>query len=114
MIIKTLNIKEDMPPADVAVCQLELEIEAYKNSDIGALKVIHGYGSHGKGGEIKKLLGKKLEEWKKQGKILDYIKGEQFSSLAINKHNIAVKYPQLLLDSDLKNYNNGITVLLLK
>lgn len=114
MELKTINIKEDMPPADVAVCQLEIFIEAYKNSNVGALKVIHGYGSHGKGGEIKKLLRQKLPLWKKQGKINDYIPGEKWGEEAIKNFNITENFPQLILDSDLKNYNNGLTIILLK
>lgn len=113
-MVKTINIKQDMPPADVAVCQLEIEIEALKNTDVGALKVIHGYGSHGTGGEIKKLLHKKVLQWKKQGKIFDFVKGEEWSSLQIQKHNILNRFPELVLDSDLKNYNNGLTIILLK
>ena len=70
MKIETLNIKQDFPPADVAVANLEIEIERLTGSQTKAIKVIHGYGSHGVGGEIKRQLMHRLAELKKFGKIL--------------------------------------------
>ncbi|MBQ7307612.1 MAG: hypothetical protein IJW82_03695, partial [Clostridia bacterium] len=58
--IKTINIKQDSPPADIAVFNLSKEIIYAKKTGIEVLKVIHGYGSHGKGGEIKKMVKKYL------------------------------------------------------
>ena len=45
MEIVTLNIKSEFPPADVAVANLLIEIERLANTEVGAIKVIHGYGS---------------------------------------------------------------------
>lgn len=114
MKIETLKIKQDFPPADVAVANLEIEIESLKNSDIKAIKVIHGYGSHGKGGEIKKQTFQRLSEMKREGKILDFIPGEKFGEYAKLSEFILVNFPQLLIDTDFKNYNSGITLVFLK
>lgn len=114
MKIKELNIKQDMPPADVAVANMEIEIEALNKNEYGLVKIIHGYGSHGKGGDIKILARKRLSELKKSGKILDYIEGEKFGENAIQNFDILKNFPELILESDLKNYNSGITLVLLK
>ena len=114
MDIKTVNIKEDFPPADVAVALLEMEIEANKLGNVGALKVIHGYGSHGVGGEIKKQLTKRLAELKKQNKILDFIPGEKFGDEQKSSEFIVKNFPSLIIDSDLRYYNSGITLVFLK
>ncbi|MBQ0017396.1 MAG: hypothetical protein KBT30_02045 [Clostridiales bacterium] len=114
MKVLTLNIKEDMPPADVAVARLEIEIEAYTKTDVGVIKVIHGYGSHGTGGEIKKLLHNRLNQLKKHGKIKDFIPGEKWSDIVIENKGFVIDFPDLILDSDLKNYNNGITLVFLR
>lgn len=114
MEIKTLNIKQDFPPADVAVALLEIEIEANKKGNVGALKVIHGYGSHGVGGEIKKQLTKRLAELKKQGKILDFIPGERFGEKEKSSEFILKNFPSLIIDSDLRYYNSGLTLVFLK
>lgn len=114
MKIETINIKQDYPPADVAVACMEIEIERLKNTDALALKVIHGYGSHGVGGEIKKQVHARLFALKKQKKILDYIPAEQFGYLARQDKYIQQNLEELVFDPDLKNYNNGITIVLLK
>lgn len=113
MKVITLNIKEDYPPADVAVANLEIEIERCAKTDIKAIKVIHGYGSHGVGGEIKRQLIDKLKDLKRFGKIKDFIVGEQFGYLAKQNKYIADNFPDLIVDPDLRNYNNGITLVFL-
>ena len=114
MKIETINIKEDYPPADVAIAMMEIEIDRLAKSDVLALKVIHGYGSHGVGGEIKRQVHSRLAELKKQKKIKDYIPAEQFGFLARQDKYVLNKLPELIYDLDLGNYNNGITIVLLK
>lgn len=114
MKIETINIKEGFPPSDVAVANLEIEIEALTSSQTKVLKVVHGYGSHGIGGEIKKLTHLRLAELKKQKKILDFIPGERFGEEQKNSSFILNNFPELILDNDLKNYNSGITIIFLK
>lgn len=113
-MIETLNIKEDLPPADIAVVNLEIEIERLKGSNIKAIKVIHGYGSHGVGGEIKRQLNIRLAELKKLGRILDYVPGEKFGEYYKQSDFILKNFPELLVDSDFFNYNSGITLVFLK
>lgn len=114
MEIETLNIKKDFPPADVAVALLEIEIERYAKSNVGVIKVIHGYGSHGIGGEIKKQVHRRLAELKKQNKIMDYIPGEKFGESEKQNPYILQNFPTLLIDPDLRLYNSGITLVFLK
>lgn len=114
MLVKELNIKQDMPPADVAVALMEIEIEALTNTEYGAIKVIHGYGSHGKGGDIKKLARERLAVLKKEGKIKDFVAGEQWGEKIKEKLNIVENFPDLILSTDLKNYNSGITLVFVK
>ena len=114
MKIETLNIKQDFPPADVAVANLEIEIERLTGSQTKAIKVIHGYGSHGVGGEIKRQLMHRLAELKKFGKILDYIPGERVGEEEKNNPFILKNFPSLVIDSDLSFCNSGVTLVFLK
>ena len=94
---------------------MEIAIERLsKTKDTKVLKVIHGYGSHGVGGEIKRSVKIKLEQLKKQRKIDDYICGEHFGETEKSSPYILENFPELLLDADLKNYNSGITLVFLK
>ena len=109
----TLDIKSSMPPADVACANLEIEIESLAFSAVKLIKVIHGYGSHGVGGEIKKLMNQRLMILKKQKKIKDFINCEKLSEKVIEDLSLYKNFPQLAIDEDLKNYNSGITLVLL-
>lgn len=114
MKIITLNIKDGFPPSDVAVANMEIEIEAMTKTQTKVIKLIHGYGSHGVGGEIKKLAHSRLAHLKKQNKILDFIPGEKFGESVKHSEYIMTNFPELILDADLKNYNSGITLIFLK
>ena len=110
----TINIKLDNPPADVAVANLQQEIELCSLAKIDVIKVIHGYGSHGKGGLIKTEIKKLLKTLKAKKKIIDFIPGEHFSqSLKYYKKLVEV-YPEIILDSDLYPPNFGLTLVILK
>ena len=114
MEVVTLNIKSEFPPVDVAVANLLIEIERLAKTDVGAIKVIHGYGSHGVGGAIKKEVHNTLKLLKHNKKIIDYIPGEMFGAFAKENEYITKNFPQLVLDADLQNYNSGITIVFLK
>ena len=108
----SINIKQDMPPADLAVANLITEIEYYNKTNERIIKVVHGYGSHGTGGEIKKLLHEKLNELTRKKVILGFIKGESFGSFD-NLSNLAKKLaPELILNPEF-NFNGGITIIVL-
>ncbi len=114
MLVKELNIKQDMPPCDVAVAKMELEIEALSKSEYGVIKVIHGYGSHGTGGMIRAECRLRLAQLKKQNKILDFVEGERWGKWAIENFNVVQSYPSLILESDMQTYNSGVTIVFLK
>lgn len=108
----SINIKKDMPPADLAVANLVTEIEYYCKTDERVIKVVHGYGSHGTGGEIKKLLHEKLQELVRKKVILGFVKGEAFGSFD-NLSVLAKKLaPELILNPEF-NFNGGITIVIL-
>lgn len=107
---RTINIKKDMPDSKFAIIQLENEIRFAKLEGISVLIVIHGYGSNGVGGLIKSESLKLLIDLKKRGEIIDFIPGENFGETSENKIKICEKFPDLILNENLQNYNNGVTV----
>lgn len=112
--IKTVNIKKDNPSADIAVYYLSKEIYDAKHTGVEILKVIHGYGSHGVGGEIKKAVAKYLLDAQRKKEIKFFVKGEEWSSCNEKVLFLQEKYPSLLIDEDVKNINSGITIIYLK
>ncbi len=112
MNYRVVNLKIGSPPVDVAIGQLEIEIRMCMREGVKCLKVIHGYGSHGVGGEIKKALGFWLVRAKRRGVIRDFVKGEHW--VASDKADKFKKVcPQLLGDPELYHSNSGVTIILL-
>ena len=109
-MIEVINIKQDYPYPDCAVASLEHEIELSALTGVNALVVIHGYGSHGKGGAIKKELAIKLKELKHNKKIVDYFKGEEWGELSENINELKKQEPELVLHPLLNNLNSGVSV----
>lgn len=109
----TLNVKNNHPPADVAVGLILSEIDTLKFGGIKILKVIHGYGSSGVGGLIKSECHKSLNTLKKQGKIQDYIKGENFSINHKKYEHIKSLCQDIIIDVDTSYPNPGITIILI-
>ena len=111
--VKLINIKEDMPPVDIAIFILEREIKLSKLEGYVVLKVIHGYGSHGAGGSIKKAVRVFLKGQKRLGLIKNYIPGEGWSSYKVVPLGLLQDAPELLLNLDSESFNLGMTIVVL-
>lgn len=112
-MIKLMNLKEGIYP-DVAASLLLTEIEISKLCDVNVIIAIHGYGSHGTGGEIKKEILKHLKLQKSGKKIIDFVKGEQWSENYKNYNELIRLEPELILHPHLANFNSGVTLIWVK
>ncbi|MDR0287961.1 MAG: Smr/MutS family protein [Clostridiales bacterium] len=111
--LKEINIKYDMPVVDEAIRRIALHIKDGKSSGIAAIKIIHGYGSTGKGGKIRIAARQYLESQKSKNLIRDYIAGEDFSIFNEATRRAFLLCDGLRCDHDLDHYNNGITIIIL-
>ena len=111
--LSEVNIKYDMPTAAQAVKRAAYAIENGRRLGAGAVKIIHGYGSHGAGGKIRVELRAYLERLARSGRIAAYIPGEDFS--IFNEATLAAfrKCAGLRRDGDLERANNGVTIVVL-
>ena len=111
--LKEVNIKSDMPSADDAIRRITYQLCSGRELGAGAVKLIHGYGSSGKGGVIRVRARAYLESQKKRGLIRDYIPGEDFSIFDARTREAFCYCDELRRDSDLERHNNGITIVVL-
>jgi hypothetical protein len=111
--ILTLNIKSDLPTVDEARRRLIQEIQRAKAKGYKAIKLIHGYGSTGKGGALKDALRSSLSRRKKEGVIQAFVAGERWDPLEEMARMILDACPELSRDPDLGRYNEGVTIVLL-
>ncbi|MBE7074661.1 MAG: hypothetical protein E7376_01610 [Clostridiales bacterium] len=109
-----VNLKEDMPPVEIALCNMELEIELAKVSGIKAIKFIHGYGSSGVGGSICKAVRERLVSLKKQRIIKEYIFGEDWNLDNPKCFKLLTSLKSGYDGEDLNNANAGMTIVFVK
>ena len=77
------------------------------------LKVIHGYGSSGEGGDIRIAVQKRLRELAETGQIAGCVFGEDWSKSDETTWRLIQEKPELKTDSDLGKRNRGITIVVL-
>jgi hypothetical protein len=111
--IRVINVEEDLPSLDEARRRVQEEIRRARREKIRVLKIIHGYGSSGKGGTLNFGLRKSFKLRKKEGVIRDYIAGEDFSIFKKPTLDLLEAAPELRGDSDLNATNEGVTFLIL-
>lgn len=111
--MRAVNLKADMPPVHEALQRLESELENARRHGESRLKIIHGYGSTGSGGDIRVAVQRRLAELASEGKIRDCIFGEDWSKSNAHAWELLKGQPQLKGDSDLGRKNRGITIVLL-
>lgn len=110
-MLRLVNLKQDGFTVDYALKILEIEIENAKREGVVALKVLHGYGSHGKGGAIMLELRKILPMWKRQGLIVNYFGGDKWSLFDQESKEILNKDKSIYGDCDIDHGNPGITII---
>lgn len=112
--IYTYNVEAGMPALDEARRLVIAEIKHAKRGGAKVLKVIHGYGSSGKGGALCVGLRKSFGLRKKEGVIKDFIAGENFTIFNPTVLALLEVVPELRGDPDLNATNEGVTILWLK
>ena len=110
-MLRLINLKDEVYNVEYALATVELEIECAKREGLTAIKVLHGYGSHGRGGVIRKALIPLLASWKRSKFILDYFGGDKWNLFDDDAKRILNKDKSIYNDCDIANSNPGITII---
>ncbi len=102
-----------MPLVHQALQRLERELALAQQEEAKLLKLIHGYGSTGAGGEIRLAVQNRLLQMAQNGQIRSCIFGENWSKSDDAAWKLLQSHPELKSDSDLGRRNRGITIVLL-
>jgi hypothetical protein len=111
--MKTVNLKSDMPLVQEALQRLDRELALAREEKIKLLKLVHGYGSTGAGGDIRIAVQNRLLEMSQNAQIRVCIFGEHWSKSDENAWKLLQSHSELKNDSDLGRNNRGITIVLL-
>ncbi len=107
------NLETGMPTATEALLRLEFELRRARSHHAVALKVIHGYGSHGVGGVLREVIQDELRRCVRNGSIRAFVPGEDWRISNEVAWEIQKQAPELKRDRDLGRGNKGISVVLL-
>jgi adenosylmethionine-8-amino-7-oxononanoate aminotransferase len=102
-----------MPLVREALQRLERELAVARQEKTTLLKLVHGYGSTGEGGDIRIAVQKRLVEMVQNGQICTCIFGENWSKSDEVAWKLLQSHADLKRDSDLDRRNRGITIVLL-
>ena len=105
--IKTVIVKEGMPSVEQARARLQTELRSARQSGVKVLKLIHGYGSSGVGGDLRIALQSTLRQMAQQHEICDCIYGENWRTSDERTWELLKRMPELKNDSDLGKGNKG-------
>lgn len=97
-----------MPVVRDALQRLEVEVASSVLAGIKVLVLIHGYGSTGTGGDIKKAVHRKLRLYMDQKKITDILPGEECGKQSAHAKHMMKRFP--MLSDYLLRMNPGITI----
>lgn len=102
-----------MPSVQEALQRLDREIASARQEKHSLLKVVHGYGSTGAGGDIRLAVQRRLQALSESGEIRGCIFGENWSRSDDAAWRLLQAQSQLKSDPDLGRRNQGITVIML-
>ena len=108
-MIWEVNLELGRPSADEALRRLEHELAAKRHLRAKAMKIIHGYGSSGKGGRIRPASRKYLRAAQEQGRIYAVLPGERLTIFDEEARRLMARCPALRDDCDRERYNCGVT-----
>lgn len=108
-MIWEVNLELGRPSADEALRRLEHEFAAKRHLRAKAMKIIHGYGSSGKGGRIRTASRKYLRAAQEQGRIYAVLPGERLTIFDEEARRLMARCPALRDDCDRERYNCGVT-----
>ncbi len=113
--IYTLNLETSLPTVEQAIQKFDATLEDLKGTAIAIVKVIHGYGSSGKGGRIKEAVRQELIYQRRQHLIDSYFAGEDLIPGKETYQELLKQQPQIkqILTKDIFG-NAGITLIILK
>lgn len=106
--LKIVNLELGRPTVEFALNKFANELKNAKNIGMGCLLVIHGYGSHGKGGLIRTALREELIDMKEKKQIKTIVYGEDFKILNNDANRLRHKYDGL--EYLFHMTNKGVTV----
>lgn len=110
-MVREVNIEFGYPSADEARRRLGTELDLARRQGVAVLKLIHGYGSSGRGGKLRASLRAQLHQLQERGLIGSIVPGETWTIFDETSRALLDRNPDLRRDRDLDQANAGMTLI---
>lgn len=111
--MEVANIEKYMPTVYQAEILVKNNLEMYRRQGVKVFKIIHGYGSTGKGGALRTEIRNYLSQLKGAKIIADYIPGEEWTAFNETTRKVLDLDNSFRKDSDLGQMNSGVTIIVI-
>ena len=110
---RIVNLEQGRPLVETALRKMDNELRRAQAENLRVLTLIHGYGSSGRGGRIRRECRKVLDHLVEQKQINSFIAGESFKKRTGAGKALLKRYGQLEQSCRSDFGNPGVTIVLL-
>ena len=111
--VAVVNLENGMPTVEEALTEMRLSLQSMRHSGTRFVKLIHGYGSTGRGGKICIGVRNELASMVRKRMIRDFVAGEDFGPYSDSARKMADQDREITRDPDYGKCNHGITIVAL-
>ena len=107
--IRTVNLEAGKPTVEAGEARLERELILARHSGVRLVRVIHGWGSGGKGGALRAACRAVLKRKLAMKQIRSFLPGDEYSGGSEAARSLRVRHPDLRSSERTDRANAGIT-----
>ena len=104
------NLEAGLPTVEQALGRLERDLREARACGAKVVRVIHGYGSSGRGGKIRDAVRRELGRKLARGEVKDVTPGENYSSTTNAGRDLLACFKELKTTEHSDKLNPGLTI----
>lgn len=105
------NLEAGLPTAEQALERLERALRESRSCGAKVVRLIHGYGSSGRGGKIRDAVRRELGRKLARGEICAVVHGENYSPTTNAGRDLLSRFKELKTTERSDTLNPGLTVI---
>ena len=104
------NLEAGLPTVEQALARLERDLREARACGAKLVRIIHGYGSSGRGGKIRDAVRRELGRKLARGEVRAVVPGESYSSTTNSGRDLLSRVRELQPTERSDNSNPGLTI----
>jgi hypothetical protein len=105
------NLEAGLPSAEQALERLERTLREARSCGAKVVRLIHGYGSTGRGGKIREAVRRELGRKLARGEVRAVVHGENYSSTINAGRDLLARFKELKATERSDSSNPGLTII---